>query len=161
MINAPAVAVKAAERAMREHKTHYPPVAGIPELRAVAAKWMNDFYGGDFSPENVIVANGGKLGIYLLLQAILKPGDEVLIPAPYWVSYPNMVRIFKGVPKIIPVSQFKWKLKSSDILKYTTRRTKILIMNNGSNPTGSIYGERELKDILSAAPPKNLFLISS
>ena len=139
----------------------YPPVAGFPELRISASKWMNKSYAGSFKEENTLVVNGGKFGLFLLLQAIIKPGDEVLISSPYWVSYINMVKLFKGKTKIITTTiESEWKIKAKDISKNSNSRTKLLILNNGGNPTGAIYTTSELKDILDVAAQKNLFVIS-
>jgi aspartate/methionine/tyrosine aminotransferase len=79
MIPAPREVLKAAEKALKENKTHYPPAAGIPPLRAAAAQWMNTRYGSAYTSEETAVVNGGKLGLYLLFQALLKPGDELLV----------------------------------------------------------------------------------
>ncbi|MDP9249645.1 MAG: aminotransferase class I/II-fold pyridoxal phosphate-dependent enzyme [bacterium] len=161
MMPAPAVAVRAFTKAFREGKTHYPSVAGIGDLREEAALWMNRRYGSGITKENTLVTSGGKLGIFFLLQALLQPGDEVLIPAPYWVSYPGMVRLFRGLPKIITTSEKAgWKITPEDIKKNKTKKTKILILNNAGNPTGALYSKAEIKKIMSAATRLGLFIIS-
>jgi aspartate/methionine/tyrosine aminotransferase len=161
MMPAPQIATHAFIRSLKEEKTHYPPVSGIPELRQIAAKWMNELYGSKFKKENTLVVNGGKFGIFILLQALLKPGYEVLIPAPYWVSYPNMVQLFKGIPTIIESSQKDgWKITPKDIIKKTSKKTKILILNNAGNPTGALYSKTEIKNILAIAFKLGLFVIS-
>ena len=157
----PIVIKKSITAAMKENKTLYPPVSGIGELREASARWMNKLYGTNLIAENTLVVNGGKFGIFLLLQALLRPGDEVLIPAPYWVSYPDMVKLFNGAPKIIRTAlRSDWKISEKDILKYASRKSKILIINNGNNPTGSIYTRGELDRILTAAKKADLFVIS-
>ena len=161
MISASPVAVGAIMQALKDDKTHYPPPSGVPELRETAAKWMNGLYHCKFKKENTLVVNGGKFGIFILLQALLKPGDEVLIPAPYWVSYPTMVRIFKGTPITINTSEKAgWKITSKDILRSASRKSKILILNNAGNPTGALYSKAEIKNILITAKKLGLFVIS-
>jgi aspartate/methionine/tyrosine aminotransferase len=161
MIPAPREVLKAAEKALKENKTHYPPAAGIPELRAAASKWMNDRYGSTYATEETVVVNGGKLGLYLLFQALLKPGDELLVIAPYWVSYPNIATFFGGVSKFIKTDPKKnWKVIPQDIEKAAGPKTKLLILNNGGNPTGTLYSKKEIKAILEVAAKKNLLVIS-
>jgi aspartate/methionine/tyrosine aminotransferase len=156
----PAV-VAAVKKTLNEGKTHYPPVSGIPELRARAAGWMTGAYQASYSAEETLVVPGGKFGIYLLLQALLKKGDEVLIPAPYWVSYPSMVGIFGGVPKFIPsAASSGWKVSALDVRNRITKKTKILVINNGANPTGALYSRQELGDILKVAAERGIFVIS-
>jgi aspartate aminotransferase len=153
--------IEATLKALQEGKTLYPPVAGIPELRELAANWMNQHYGSEFKSENCLVSTGGKLGIYLFLQSTLKKGDEVIIPAPYWVSYPPMTQLFGGVTKIIETSEKQgWKLKPADLKKACTAKSKILILNNGNNPTGAIYTEKELAALLKIAHEYNLLVLS-
>ncbi len=161
MIPAPKVAVEALINSLREGKTHYPPVLGIPELRLAASEWMNRLYGSRFKKENSLVVNGGKFGIFILLQALLQEGDEVLIPAPYWVSYPTQVELFKGAPRMIPTSEKAgWKITPEQIKKSATEKTKILILNNAGNPTGALYNKLEIENILATAESLGLFVIS-
>lgn len=161
MIPAPREVLKAAEKALKENKTHYPPAAGIPPLRAAAAQWMNTRYGSAYTSEETAVVNGGKLGLYLLFQALLKPGDELLVIAPYWVSYPNIAKFFGGVSKFIKTDPKKnWKVTPQDIEKASGSKTKLLILNNGGNPTGTLYSKKEIKAILEVAAKKNLLVIS-
>ena len=161
MVPAPREAVRAFVRAFQEEKTHYPTVAGIGELREAAALWMNKRYGSHFKKENTLVVSGGKFGLFMLLQALLKPGDEVLIPAPYWVSYPGMVRLFGGLPKIISTTEKAgWKITPAALEQNGGRKSKILILNNAGNPTGVLYSKKEIEKILSAANRLGLFIIS-
>jgi len=147
--------------AMDNGQTLYPPVAGIEELRTRAAKWMNETYETEYHEKNTIVTCGGKFGIYLLLQAFLNDGDEVVIIAPYWVSYPSMVRLFGGVPVTVETTEENnWKATAMDIEKACTSRTKMIILNNASNPTGTMYTRHELNDILETAAGKNILVMS-
>ena len=104
--------IAGADAAMAAGKTLYTPAAGIPELRAAASTWMNRTYQTNFEPKNTLVTCGGKFGIFALLQAYLKPGDEVAIIAPYWVSYPSMIHLSGGVPRIVETEEANgWKIK--------------------------------------------------
>src|SRR5579883_3467579 len=98
--------------AMENGQTLYPPVAGLDELRTRSAQWMNDLYKTNFQTQNTLITCGGKFGIYLLLQALLNDGDEVITIAPYWVSYPPMVSLFGGRPVIVQTEeQTHWKVR--------------------------------------------------
>lgn len=153
--------LEAAIEAMHLGKTLYPPVSGISELKYSASEWMNNIYGCSYQPENCLVVNGGKLGIYLLLQLALSKGDEVIIASPYWVSYPSITRIFGGSPIIIDTNETEdWKLTPDKLKNVCSSNTKILIINNGSNPTGTLYTRDELEEILDIAKKHNLLVIS-
>ena len=147
--------------AMDQGQTLYPPVAGIDELRARAAHWMNDLYKTSYTEKNTIVSCGGKFGIYLLLQTLLNDGDEVIVIAPYWVSYPPMTKLFGGVPVIVETEESDgWKVDPKAIEKACTAKTKMLILNNGSNPTGALYTKKELRSILEIAQKNNVIVMS-
>lgn len=146
----------AAKAAMDNGQTRYTPVVGTLELRkAVCDKFKND-NGLDYTPEQIIVSTGGKQVLYNALMATLNPEDEVIIPAPYWVSYPDMVLLAEGKPVIIPCSQEnKFKLKPEDLEAAITDKTRWVILNSPSNPTGSAYTYDEMKaitDILKEYP---------
>lgn len=155
VLDTPKEIKRAANKALRQNKTLYPPVAGIPELRDLAARWMNKSYGGNFKWDNVLVTNGGKLGLYLILQTLLKVGDEVILSAPYWVSYPSIVELFGGRLKIIKTSQENgWKILPEQLRGVCGKKSKILILNNANNPTGVLYTRGELREILAVAKQK-------
>jgi aspartate aminotransferase len=132
--------------AIRRGETKYPPVAGIPPLKqAVAAKFKRENR-LDYKPEQVIVGTGGKQILYNAFVATLNPGDEVVIPAPYWVSYPEMVLINGGEPRIVSCGiETGYKLTPEALDKAITPKTKWLIFNAPSNPTGAAYTAAELK----------------
>jgi aspartate aminotransferase len=142
---------KAALKATEKRYVPYPPIAGIPELRKAAAEWAS------YPVENTLVTCGGKYALFAAIQTLLEPGDEVLIPAPYWVSYPEIVRIFSGVPKIVPA---QWKVTPQDLQKHVTKKTKILILNSACNPTGVLYSREEIEKILAFCKQENLTIIS-
>ena len=138
----------AAIAAIQRGETKYTNPEGTPELKAaVAAKFRreNDL---DYTPNQVIVGTGGKQVIYNALMATLNPGDEVIIPAPFWVSYPDMVLLAEGEPVIVPCSQNNgFKLRPEDLEAAITPRTRWIILNSPSNPTGAAYTHDEMKAI--------------
>ncbi len=157
----PAHICEAAKQAIDEGFTRYTAAPGIPELRRAAAGYFERMYGATAPMESVIITNGGKQSLYNLFQVLLNPGDEVLIPAPYWVSYPDMVLLADGVPVPVPASAERgFKLGVEDLERRLTPRTRILILNSPSNPTGAWYSRAETDAILEWALDKGLFVIS-
>lgn len=153
--------IQAAVDAIQEGKTLYPPVSGIAELKSLAANWMNHSYACSFNPENCLVVNGGKFGIYLLLQYVLAKDDEVIIVSPYWVSYPSITRLFGGQPIIVEtIASENWKLTPEKLKAACSSKSRVLIINNGTNPTGILYTQQELKELLNIAKAHNLLVIS-
>lgn len=160
LTNHPAI-IQAAVKASAKGDVPYPPVAGIPELRTLASAWMNENYGANYSKENCLVTCGGKFALFAALQAVLNRGDEVLMIAPYWVSYPEMVKLFGGVPKIIAASEESgWKISAADLRRHISEKSRVLIFNNACNPTGVLYTQEEIREILSVAKEANLFILS-
>lgn len=158
--NHPAI-LEAAEAALQEGNSPYAPVAGLLELRTLAADWMNRRYQATYTPDETLVTCGGKFGLYAALQALLHPQDEVLIPAPYWVSYPDMVRLALGTPKPIPTTpSTAWKLTPHALKAHLSPQSKVLILNNACNPTGALYTRRELAALLKIAQEANLTVLS-
>jgi aspartate/methionine/tyrosine aminotransferase len=153
--------IESATQAMREGKTRYPPIAGIPELKNVAINWLATSYQAVYDSSEVCVTAGGKFAIFALLGALLEPHDEALIIAPYWVSYPSMVSFFGGVPTIVNTDfEYGWKVTPAMLDLSFTKNTKLLILNNASNPTGVLYTREELLALLVWAKEHNVFVIS-
>lgn len=148
-------------RAIEEGLTNYTPASGITELKeAVCAKFRRD-NNLEYSPENIVISNGAKHSIFNALLAILNPGDEVIVGVPYWVSYPELIKIAGGKPvyiKTIEENEFKFTVE--DLEKVKTNNTKAIILNSPSNPTGSIYNRKELEAIAEWAVRNNIFVIS-
>ncbi|WP_207481527.1 pyridoxal phosphate-dependent aminotransferase [Arenibaculum pallidiluteum] len=138
----------AAIRAIRGGDTRYTNVDGTPALKqAICAKFKRE-NGLEYRPEQVTVGTGGKQVLYNALMATLNPGDEVIIPAPYWVSYPDMVELAEGTPVIVPCPEARnFKLQPADLEKAITPKTKWVILNSPSNPTGAAYSRAEMKAI--------------
>lgn len=157
----PAHIVAAAKTALDQGKTRYGPAAGEPQLReAIAQKLQNDnqlCYGA----ENVVVTNGGKQSLFNLMLALIDPGDEVMIPAPYWLSYPEMVKLAEGVPVIVPTTlESGFKITPEQLRQAITPKTKLLIFNSPSNPTGMVYTPDEVKAIASVVVDHDLWVVS-
>jgi aspartate aminotransferase len=152
----PANIVEAAIAAMRRGETRYTAVDGTPALKqAVCAKFKRE-NGLDYAPNQISVGTGGKQVLYNALMATVNPGDEVIVPAPYWVSYPDIVLLCDGVPVAVPCPQNNgFKLRPEDLEAAITRKTKWLILNSPSNPTGAAYSAAELRalaDVLLRHP---------
>jgi aspartate aminotransferase len=152
---------QAAKKALDEGFTKYTPVGGIDELKdAIITKFQRDS-GLTYKRSEILVSCGGKHSFYNLAQAIFDQGDEVIVPAPYWVSYPPMVALANASPVIVETTEKnEFKITPEDLKKAITPKTKALIINSPSNPTGSAYTKRELEKIAEIAISKNFFVIS-
>src|SRR5256886_2901414 len=151
----------AAIEALQAGFTKCTPSAGIPELRAAIAEKLTADNGLAYRAGQVIVSNGAKHSCYNAILATCQPGDEVIIPAPYWVSYPDMVRLVGAEPVIVPTSERNgWKMRPEDFENAMTPRTKMLIMNSPGNPTGSVYTREELEAIVNVAAEEDIYVLS-
>ncbi len=151
----------AAIEALQAGFTKYTPSAGIPELRAAIAEKLAADNGLMYRAGQVIVSNGAKHSCYNAILATCQPGDEVIIPAPYWVSYPEMVRLVGAEPVIVPTMERNhWKMRPEDFQNAMTPRTKMLIMNSPCNPTGSVYTREELEAIVEVASGEDIYILS-
>jgi aspartate aminotransferase len=152
---------RAAIEALEAGFTKYTPNAGIPELRQAIADKLAADNGLSYRAGQVVVSNGAKHACYNAILATCQPGDEVVIPAPYWVSYPDMVRLVGAEPVIVPTSERNgWKMRPEDFENAMTPRTKMLIMNSPGNPTGSIYTREELEAIVNVAAEEDIYVLS-
>jgi aspartate aminotransferase len=154
--------VEAAQRAAADPATHrYSPAAGLPALReAIAAKTLRDT-GFEVTPDQITVTNGGKHALYNVFQALVDPGDEVLIPAPYWVSYPAQVELADGVPVAVPTTKETGFRTSVDQLEeLRTDRTKVLVFVSPSNPTGAVYPADEIAAIGAWAAEHGIWVVT-
>jgi aspartate aminotransferase len=151
----------AAKKAIDQGFTKYTPVGGIDELKdAIVEKFKRDS-GLTYKRSEILVSCGGKHSFYNLAQAIFDQGDEVIIPAPYWVSYPPMVALANATPLIVETKEKnEFKITPEELKKAVSPKTKALIINSPSNPTGSAYTKKELERIAEIALSKNIFIIS-
>lgn len=147
--------------AIKNGFTRYTPASGIIDLKkAICQKLLND-NGLSYEPQQIVISNGAKHSIYNSLCAILNPGEEVIIPVPYWLSYPEMVRLAYGKPVFLETKEENnFKITPRDLENVITDRTKALILNSPNNPTGSVYSKEELEQIAEIAVKYNIFVIS-
>jgi aspartate aminotransferase len=157
----PAVGVEAAIRALREGKTRYAHMAGLPELRAALSRKFRDENGLDYAADRILVTSGAKQAVFTALTAVINPGDEVLIPSPYWVTYPEAVRLLDGVPVELP-TRFEdgFKLRPEDLRAALTPRSKLLLLNSPCNPTGATYSRAELEALAGVIEAHDLYVLS-
>jgi len=152
---------EAAIKALQEGKTKYTPAAGIPELREGIAKRLKEKNGIDYSPSEVIVTPGAKMGLYEIFAVLLNPGDQVIIPSPYWVSYTEQVKLCDGEPITPQMSEENGFVLTADLVRESiTDRTKALVLNTPSNPTGAVIPKKELEKIGELCLEKGIKIIS-
>lgn len=136
---------EAAKLAMDNGFTHYPPVAGFPELRSAIANKLEKENGLHYQPQNIIVSNGAKHSLLNVILSIINPGDEVIIPAPYWVSYPSLIRYAGGIPvEISSNSESDFKISAAQLESAITSKTKAILFSSPCNPSGSVMNFNEL-----------------
>ena len=151
----------AAIAALEAGFTKYTPSAGLPELRQAIAEKLEADNQLTYRASQIIVSSGAKHSCYNAILATCQPGDEVLIPSPYWVSYPDMVRLAGAEPVIVPTTERNgWKMRASDFENAMTPRTKMLILNSPGNPTGSVYTREELEAIVEVAAEEDIYILS-
>ena len=151
----------AAIEAINQGKTKYTPASGTLEMKqAVCRKFMRD-NSLSYEPSNIVVSNGAKHSLVNTFMAICNPGDEVIIPAPYWVSYPEMVKLADGVPVILPTKEENaFKFSIEDLKAVITPKTRAIVINSPSNPTGMVYTEEELRAIADVAVEHDIYVVS-
>ena len=147
--------------AIREGKTKYTPAAGIVPLRKAAAARLKADCGLDYDYAQIVIASGAKHNVYAALRALVNPGDEVIVPAPYWVSYCEMVSICGGVPVVVETTEGAgFKMTPAQLEAAVTPKTKALMLNNPSNPTGMVYTESELCALAEVCVKHDLYVIA-
>ncbi len=157
----PAHIKAAAQKALDEGKTRYGPAAGEPKLREAIARKLREENGLCYSPENVIITNGGKHSLFNLILALIEAGDEVIIPAPYWLSYPEMVKLAGGTPVIVPTDvSTGYKITPDQLRSSITPHTKLFVLNSPSNPTGMVYTPAELKALAEIVVERDILVVS-
>jgi aspartate aminotransferase len=151
----------AAIAALEAGFTKYTPSAGLPELRQAIAEKLEADNQISYRPSQIVVSSGAKHSCYNAILATCQPGDEVLIPSPYWVSYPDMVRLAGAEPVIVQTTERNgWKMRASDFENAMTPRTKMVILNSPGNPTGSVYTREELEGIVEVAAEEDIYILS-
>lgn len=148
-------------KAIEAGKTKYLPSAGLPALREALAAHYAKRRGISYNASNFIVSPGGKFSCYLAIMSVISPGDEVIIPAPYWVSYPEMVKLAGGTPVYVKATDAAdFKVTVQQLESVCTPKTKLLILTSPSNPTGAVYSAQELKEIMDFAIARDILVMS-
>lgn len=151
----------AAVKAISDNQTRYTPAAGIVPLRKAICDWMKKEYGVEYQPSQICVSSGAKHNVFIALQAICDPGDEVILPAPYWVSYEESIKMTGAVPAIVETTEeTRFKMTAEMLEKAITSKTKALILTNPSNPTGMLYSRQELEALAEVVVRHDLYVIS-
>ena len=157
----PANIIRAAEHAMAEGFTKYTPTRGLPELRQAIVEKLKGENGLNFTPDQIVVSCGAKHVLYNLAMVLINPGDEVIIPGPYWVTYPAQVEMAGGTPVIIPTTaETDFKITGAVLRRYITPKTKGFILNSPCNPTGAVYTPEELEDLAAVLLDTDLYIIT-
>jgi aspartate aminotransferase len=152
---------EACAAALKAGKTKYAPTPGIEPLRQAIAERYGEEYGLKVTPGQVVVSPGGKYSCYLAMLATCSPGDEVIIPAPYWVSYPEMAKLAGATPRIVLADDTTgFKLTPKQLTAAITPKSRLLVLNSPSNPTGAVYTRAEIEALVAVALQHNLYLLS-
>ena len=159
--NTPEFIKDAGISAIQNTATRNTPAAGTVELRQAVCDRMKADFGLDYKPAQVVVSSGAKHLVYLALRALVNPGDEVILPAPYWVSYIELIRMVGGVPVVVTATEAEhFKLTAEKLEKAITPKTKAIMLNNPSNPTGMMYSREELEALAAVCAKADLYVIS-
>jgi aspartate aminotransferase len=157
----PPEAVEAACRALRDGMTRYTVAAGLPELRAAVAEDYRCRFGAPWGAEQVVITVGGKGALFQLALALVEPGDEVVIPTPCWVSFPEQVRLAGGEPVFVETrADGDFRLRAEALMECVSSRTRVVLLNSPSNPTGQIVAENDLRAIVEVCAEKGVFVVS-
>ena len=159
--NTPQNICEAAIEAINSGFTKYTPASGINELKEAISKKFKSFNNLDYAPDQIVISNGGKHSLTNIFSVLLNPGDEVIIPAPFWLSYPEIVKLAGGVPVIVNTTKEQnFKLTAEDLRAAVTDKTKALVLNTPNNPTGMLYTEEELRAIADVAVEKDFYVVA-
>lgn len=148
-------------QAIQNNDTKYTPSVGTVALRKAICQRLKEDCGVEYAPAEVSVSNGAKPCVYVALRALVNPGDEVILPAPYWVSYIELIRMVGGVPVVVEATEAEhFKITPEKLSAAITPKTKCMILNNPSNPTGMMYSRKELEEIAKVCVEKDIYVIS-
>lgn len=152
---------QAAYTALTDGMTKYTPAAGIPELREALSKKLLTQNSLSYEPSDICVTSGAKQACFNAILSVVEEGDEVIIPSPYWVSYPEMVKLAGGVPVLVQTQESnKWKITASEFEEAMSPRTKMIILNTPGNPTGSVYSKEEIEGIVEVASYEDIVILA-
>ncbi len=159
--NTPAYIVASAKEALDKGFTKYTPASGTAELRTAICEKLKRENGLDYKPEQIVVSNGAKQSIFNVLQTIVEEGDEVIIVAPFWLTYPELIKVNGGTPvTVYAKAENGFKISPEEIESAVTAKTKAIIFNSPNNPTGAVYNECELKAIMDVCVKHDLYVVS-
>lgn len=159
--NTPEHIKQAAIDAINENFTKYTPASGILSLKEAVCRRMREDCGLEYKPSQVVIASGAKHNVYIALRALINPGDEVILPAPFWVSYLELVKMVGGSPVIVTAEEAAgFKMTAAQLEQAVTPRTKCIILNNPSNPTGMVYSREELEAIARVCVERQIYVIA-
>lgn len=160
--NTPDVVKAAAKQAIDDNFSHYTPVSGIPELKAAICTKLKRDNNLDFTPDQIVVSTGAKQSIANVMLCLVNPGDEVIVPAPYWVSYREIVKLAEGKAVYVPTTiETNFKITAAQLEAAITPKTRVVIFSSPCNPTGSVYSKEELKAMAGVlAKHKNIYVIA-
>lgn len=148
-------------RAIEENKTRYTPTAGTLELRNAICDWMQREWSVAYTPDEIVVNGGAKHILYVVLKTLLNPGDEVILPVPYWVSYYELIQMVGAVPVLLETTEESgFKINGEQLRAAITPKTKVLILNSPGNPTGMMYDREQLEDIAKVCVEEDLYVIA-
>ena len=151
----------AADKAIAENMTRYTPASGTIELKEAICKRMKEDCGLDYIPSQVVVSSGAKHCVYIALRALIDPGDEVILPAPFWVSYLELIKMVGGKPIVVSAGESaQFKITAEQLAAAITPKTKALILNNPCNPTGMVYSREEVEAIAKVCVERDIYVIS-
>ncbi len=152
---------EAAHRAIDAGMTRYTPASGTTELKEAISRKFREFNHLEYKPSQIVISNGGKHSLTNVFEAILNPGDEVIIPAPFWLTYPEIIRLADGVPVVVTCRKENgYKLTAEELEAAVTPKTKALVLNTPNNPTGAVYSAEELKALGDVAVKHDFFVVS-
>jgi aspartate aminotransferase len=159
--NTPDFVKDAAKKALDDNITRYSPVPGFPKLRTAICNKYNNSYGTEYKPSNVVVSTGAKQALMNIFMSLVNPGDEIILPAPYWVSYKEMIEYNGGIPVIIETKlEDDYKISNSQLQDALSDKTKAILFTNPSNPTGTLYTKDEITGFANILEKTNSFIIS-
>lgn len=160
-IDTPEIICQEGIRAINERNLRYTPTAGLPVLRQAIVGYIRDYYGIQVTPEQVMASSGAKHVLYNAICAMVDPGDEVLIPTPFWVSYPEMVTVNGGIPVLVETTlEENFKLTPEKLEAAITPKTTVLFLNSPSNPTGAVYSREELEALAEVLKRYDIWVLS-
>ena len=159
--NTPEHIKQAGRQAIEDDFTRYTPTAGIAPLREAVCKRLKEDCGLSYQPSQIVVASGAKSALYAALQVLTNPGDEIILPAPYWVSYYELIQMVGAVPVIVETTEATgFKITAQALEAAVTEKTKALVLNNPSNPTGAVYTKQELAALAEVCVAQDLYIVA-